>query len=200
MSLKIKVYSDYACPFCMLGKKSFEEAIKGKDVEVEWMPFELAPEGQEKLDPLNDPHKLFLWKESIRPLAKELNVNMEMPNLSPHPYTTLAFEAFHFAKEFGRGKEFNDRVFKALYNEGQDIGDINVLAKLAYEVGLDGELCLEALKTRKFKEVEKQYLNIAYEEGINSVPTFIIGDLRLEGVHSKQEFEDAINKELSKVS
>lgn len=43
MTVHIKVYSDYVCPFCFVGKAAFEEAIKGKDVEVEWMPFELRP-------------------------------------------------------------------------------------------------------------------------------------------------------------
>lgn len=189
MSLKIKVYSDYVCPFCILAKKPFEEAIEGKDVEVEWMPFELRPEGSPKLDPINDSSKLFLWEQSIKPISKELNINLDIPNVSPHPYTNLAFEAFHFAKEFNKEKEFNDRVFKAFFNESQDIGDINVLVKLADEVGLDKDLCLDALKNRKYKQIQKNYLQQAYNEGINVVPTFIIGNSRLEGVHSKKDFE-----------
>lgn len=47
MSVKIKVYSDYVCPFCFIGEAPLKEAIKGKDVEVEWMPFELRPQGTE---------------------------------------------------------------------------------------------------------------------------------------------------------
>lgn len=198
MSLKIKVYSDYVCPFCILAKKPFEEAIEGKGVEVEWMPFELRPEGSTKLDPLNDSSKLFLWEQSIKPISKELNINLDIPNVSPHPYTNLAFEAFHFAKEFNKEKEFNDRVFKAFFNESQDIGDINILAQLAGEVGLDKDLCLDALKNRKYKQTQKDYLEHAYKEKINVVPTFIIGNSRLEGVHSKEDFENAINKELCK--
>ena len=39
MTVKIKVYSDYVCPFCLLAKKPLEEAIEGRDVEIEWMPY-----------------------------------------------------------------------------------------------------------------------------------------------------------------
>ncbi|MEC2084937.1 DsbA family protein, partial [Bacillus inaquosorum] len=55
MTVHIKVYSDYVCPFCFIGKAAFEEAIKGKDVDVEWMPFELRPSPSPQLDPVNDP-------------------------------------------------------------------------------------------------------------------------------------------------
>ncbi len=30
MTVKIKIYSDYVCPFCLLAKKPLEEAIEGK--------------------------------------------------------------------------------------------------------------------------------------------------------------------------
>lgn len=42
MIVYIKVYLDYVCLFCFIGKVVFEEVIKEKDVEVEWMLFELC--------------------------------------------------------------------------------------------------------------------------------------------------------------
>ena len=49
MSIKIRVYSDCVCPFCDLAEIPLQEAIRGKDVEVEWMPFELRPYPNETL-------------------------------------------------------------------------------------------------------------------------------------------------------
>lgn len=111
MTVHIKVYSDYVCPFCFVGKAAFEEAIKGKDVEVEWMPFELRPSPSPQLDPVNDPSKQYMWQTSIQPMAEKLGVEINFPNVSPHPYTDLAFEGFHFAKEYNKGHEYNTRVF-----------------------------------------------------------------------------------------
>lgn len=196
MSLKIKVYSDYVCPFCFLAKFPFEEAIKGKDVEVEWMPFELCPSPSPKLDPVNDPSKLQLWDRFITPTIKSLGIDMKLPNVSPHPYTDLAFEGFHFAKEQGKEKEFNDRIFKAFFQEQQDIGNIDVLSKLAVEIGLVESAFREALVTRKYKELQQKALQHAYNEAdITSVPTFIIGDKRLQGFNSKETFDKVIDQE-----
>lgn len=194
MTVKIKVYSDYVCPFCYLAKHTFEEAINGKDVEVEWMPYELRPDPQPQLDPVNDPSKLILWEKYINPMIDKLNIDMKLPNLSPHPYTGLAFEGFHYANENGKAKEYNDRIFKALFEDGENIGEIQVLKKLAKEIGLNVEKFENALLTRKYKEVQDKMLNHAYNEAnISAVPTFIIGDTVMSGFNSKEDFETVIN-------
>ena len=42
--IKIDIVSDVACPWCYVGKKRLEKAIKkwdGIPVEIEWHPFQL---------------------------------------------------------------------------------------------------------------------------------------------------------------
>lgn len=199
MSLKIKVYSDYVCPFCYLGKDQFEKAIEGMDVEVEWMPYELRPRPSEQLDPASDPSKLAAWEHYITPRAKEWGINMKLPNVSPHPYTDLAHEGFHFAKELGKEKEYNNRLFTAFYQEDQNIGDVDVLSKIAGEVGLDQGEFKKALVSRKYEKTQKEALRHAYEEAeITSIPTFIIGNERIEGAAKKEVFKQVIENELKK--
>ncbi|RAR40689.1 DsbA family protein [Paenibacillus sp. MDMC362] len=200
MTLKVKIYSDYVCPFCFLGKDQFEKAIDGKDVEVEWMPYELRPRPLQPLDPVNDPSKLALWEHSIYPRIEAWGVDMKLPNVSPHPYTDLAHEGFHFAKEHHKAKEYNDRLYKAFFQEEKNIGDIGVLTALAKEVGLDETKFKEALVTRKYRETQQQALKHAYEEAqITGVPTFIIGEERISGAASKEVFEKVIEQESQKV-
>ncbi|WP_199614374.1 DsbA family oxidoreductase [Paenibacillus alkalitolerans] len=199
MTLKIKVYSDYVCPFCYLGKAPLEQAIRGKDVEVEWMPFELRPFPAEPLDPVNDPSKRNIWESTIIPYAERWGVNMRLPNVSPHPYTHLAFEGYQYAKEHGRGNEYNSRLFDAFFQEEQNIGNIDVLAGLAGEVGLDQKDFKSDLESRKYKEVHKQALHHAYHEAnIAAVPTFVIGDKVVQGIASEENFEQMIQDELNK--
>ena len=199
MSLKIKVYSDYVCPFCYLGKAPLEEAIEGKDVEVEWMPFELRPYPTEPLDPVHDPAKRRLWETTITPYAKRWGVDMKLPDVSPHPYTHLAFEGYQYAKEYGKGNEYNARVLQAFFKEEQNIGDIDILTRLAGEVGLNEAEFKKALETRKYREAHKEALQHAYvEAGITAVPTFVIGDQVIQGIASKENFEKIIQNELEK--
>ncbi|MBU8785792.1 MULTISPECIES: DsbA family oxidoreductase [Bacillus] len=200
MTIKVKVYSDYVCPFCFLGKDQFEKAIEGKDVEVEWMPFELRPRPYEPLDPLNDPAKLAMWESAIAPRIEAWDVNMKLPNVSPHPYTDLAHEGYHFAKEHGKAKEYNDRVYSAFFQEEQNIGDIEVLAKLAKEAGLDEKAFKDALVSRKYRKIQQQAVRHAYEEaGITAVPTFIIGSERISGAAAREVFERVIEEESGKI-
>lgn len=199
MSLKIKVYSDYVCPFCFLGKDQFEKAIEGKNVDVEWMPYELRPRPSEQLDPVNDPEKLAGWEHYIIPRTKAWGINMKLPNVSPHPYTDLVHQGFHYAKEFGKEKEYNDRVYKAFYQEDKNIGEIDILAKLAAEVGLDEVEFKKTLETGKYEKIQQQALKHAYEEAeITGIPTFIIGNERIAGAASKEIFEEAIEKAIRK--
>jgi predicted DsbA family dithiol-disulfide isomerase len=198
MSLKIKIYSDYVCPFCFLAEKPLEEAIKGKDVEVEWMPYELRPYPNETLQPEGD-YLQSTWKQSVYPMAERMGISIVLPKVSPQPHTHLAFEGYQYAKEKGKANEYNHRMFRAFFQEEQDIGDIDVLAKLAGEIGLNEKEYREALETRKYKEAHQKALKHAYTEAnITAVPTFVIGDTRIAGIRSKETLEQIINDELNK--
>ncbi len=198
VTVKIKVYSDYVCPFCFLAEQPLEEAIKGKDVEVEWMPYELRPFPTETLKPEGS-YLQSTWRQSVYPMAERMGVNIVLPKVSPQPYTHLAFEGYQYAKENGKGNEYNKRILKAFFQEEQDIGDINILTKLAGEVNLSTDEYRSALETRKYRETHQKALQHAYKEAdISAVPTFIIGDTKIAGIRSKESFEDIIAEEINK--
>lgn len=198
MAIKIKVYSDYVCPFCFLAEKPLEEAIKGKDVEVEWMPYELRPFPNETLKPEGD-YLRNTWKQSVYPMADRMGIDIVLPKVSPQPYTHLAFEGYQYAKENGKANEYNDRMLRAFFQEEQDIGDIDVLTKLTGEIGLDEKEYREVLETRKYKEIHQKTLKQAYTEAdITAVPTFVIGDTKIAGIRSKETLEQIINEEIQK--
>lgn len=198
MTLKIEIYSDYVCPFCLLAKKPLEEAIKGKDVELEWMPFELRPYPNPTLEPEGD-YLRNAWQQSIYPMAERLGVPIVLPKVSPQPHTHLAFEGYQYAKEQGKGNDYNDRMLRAFFQEEQNIGDIDVLTQLAGEIGLNQVEYRNALETRKYKEVHQEALKKAYSTNITAVPAFIIGDTHVAGMRSKEDFEKIINDEISKI-
>ncbi|APF26103.1 DsbA family protein [Clostridium botulinum] len=199
MSLNIKVYFDFVCPFCFLAEESLSGAIKGKDVNIQWMPFELRPEPSPRIDPWNDPSKLNAWNNFIEPIANKLGIDMKLPKLSPHPYTNLAFEGYHYASGHRKGDEYIKRVFKGFFQEELDIGKIEILANLSEEIGLNKEEFIKVLKNRKYKSKQEEALKHAYEEAnITAVPTMIIGDEVVQGNTSKENLEKIINKKLIK--
>jgi predicted DsbA family dithiol-disulfide isomerase len=198
MGLPIQVYSDYVCPFCYLAEFPLDRAIQGKDVEVEWMPFELRPEPNPTLRPEGE-YLQRAWSQSVYPLARRMGIPIVLPEVSPQPHTHLAFEGYQYAKEHRKGGDYNRRVLEAFFREGRDIGDVGVLADLAGEVGLDKSEFQEALRSRRYREAHRQALRQAYERaGVTGVPLFVIGDQTLSGVQDEETLRAAIDEALAK--
>jgi predicted DsbA family dithiol-disulfide isomerase len=160
-----------------------------------WLPYELRPEPHPTLRPEGD-YLQRAWQQSVYPIARRMGVEIKLPPVSPQPHTHLAFEGFQYAREHGKGTEYNHRVLKAFFVDGQDIGQIDVLTKLAGEVGLDELEFEEALRTRKYQEVHQQALRHAYEEAcVTGVPMFVIGRQVLTRLQDRETLEAMIEEE-----
>lgn len=127
-----------------------------------------------------------------------MGVPITLPPISPQPHTHLAFEGFQFAKQHGKGSEYNHRVLEAFFVEGRDIGDIGVLTKLAGDVGLDEQQFHKALQDRKYRDAHQRALRHACQEaGVTGVPMFVIGTEVLTGLQDRGTLEAVIQAELS---
>lgn len=160
-------------------------------MSVEWMPFELRPEPSPTLRSEGE-YLQRAWAQSGYPLARRMGVEIRLPPVSPQPHTHLAWEGFQFAKGHGRGTEYNDRVLRAFFVEGLDIGRPDVLARLAGEVGLDEAVFRTALDERRYRDVHRTVVRHAHELGITGVPALQIGDGLLVGVQPREALEAAI--------
>ncbi len=162
------------------------------------MPFELRPEPHPTLRPDGD-YLQRAWQQSVYPIAQRMGVPIDLPNVSPQPHTHLAFEGYQYAKEHGKGSEYNHRVLQAFFVESQDIGDSQVLTRLAGKIGLDEKDFAAALGSRKYQEAHRRALRHAYEEaGVTGVPMFVIGRRVLTGLQDRQTLAAAIDEELAR--
>jgi predicted DsbA family dithiol-disulfide isomerase len=164
------------------------------------MPFELRPFPNSTLRPEGE-YLQRAWHERVYPIAERMGVPIKLPPVSPQPHTHLAFEGYQYAKEHGKGNEYNHRILKAFFVEGQNIGDIDVLTKLAGEVGLDQPEFEEGLRSRKYQKAHERALRHAYEEaGVTGVPMFVIGEQHCIGLQNRETLEAAIEQELGRQS
>jgi predicted DsbA family dithiol-disulfide isomerase len=160
------------------------------------MPFELRPYSNETLRPEGD-YLQRAWQQSVYPIARRMGVPIKLTPVSPQPHTHFPFEGHQYAKGHGKRNKYNHWVLTAFFVEGQDIGSIDVLMKLAGEVGLDEKELEEALRTRKYREAHRRALRHAYEEaGVTGVPMFVIGDRVLTGLQDRETLEAVIGEEL----
>lgn len=139
-------------------------------VEVVWRAFELRPEPVPTLDPTGE-YLRRAWANSVYPLAGRLGVTMQLPPLQPR--SRLAHQAAHWARTQGRFDDYHAAIFRAFFERGENIGDLEVLASLAAQLGLSSESLREALENR---ELEKSVLDDEQEAeslGISGVPAFV---------------------------
>lgn len=192
MSVSIRVWSDYVCPFCLLAEGPIHEATEGLDVTVEWMPFELRPHPTPTLRPEGD-YLQNIWARVVYPMARRIGVPIHLPDVSPQPYTRLAFEGYQYALEHGAGARYTPRVLRAFFQENRDIGQLDVLTDIAAELGLDTADFRKALEEGRYTRAHQKALALAEAHQITSVPTLIVGDVhRIEGVPDPKQLRAAI--------
>lgn len=131
------------------------------------------------------------WEQSVYPMADLMEIDIFLPKVSPQPHTNLAFEGYQYAKEKDRGNEYNERMLRAFFQEEKDIGNINILTKLAGEIGVDEKEYREVLTIRRYKDAHEKALKHAYEANITAVPTFVIGATKLQGFVQRKRLNNS---------
>jgi predicted DsbA family dithiol-disulfide isomerase len=179
--MKVIVYIDYVCPYCLLAEEVIVKAAAGEAVEIDWRPFELRPDPVPTLRP-EDPYLPTVWQQSVYPLAARLGVPIRLPSASPQPRSTKAFELFCFASDRGVGNAYNIAVLKAFFQEDLDIGDPETLADIAASVGLDRADAHAVLADGRYTARHRAALADANSQDVHSVPTIVIGKQVFRGV------------------
>ena len=188
----VTVYSDYVCPFCLLAESVLSEAIGDRDISIEWRAFELRPEPVPTLR-VEDGYLPAIWKNAVYPRAEQLGVPIRLPAISPQPRTAKAFELLAMAQDKDLGHPYSMRVLRAFFQDGSDIGDPDVLIKLAAEAGLDAQEARAALDSGAYAARHREALRHAREDmAITSVPTIVVGERIFRGTPPLDELRQAI--------
>lgn len=192
--IKIQVWTDFVCPFCLLGESIIEKAIEGLNVEIEWMPFELRPYPTPTLKP-EDEYLPRVWKASVYPMAERLGVPIQLPTVSPQPYTRKAFLGLQYAKQQGKGNEYTIAVMKAFFQQNLNIGEDQVLKSILAILGLNPAELDEFVNSPQANAQHDADLQYAKQLGIQAVPSLAVGEQFFSGVPSVQALRDAIQRE-----
>ncbi|PPR13797.1 MAG: hypothetical protein CFH42_00660 [Alphaproteobacteria bacterium MarineAlpha12_Bin1] len=91
-----------------------------------------------------------------------------------HTYNSrLAQELGSWAETQPEGHVIHDKLYRAYFVDGKNIGDVEVLVGLAEKIGLNSEETKEVLYKRSFKESVDQDWEKSREYGVTGVPTFV---------------------------
>lgn len=211
--MKITIWSDFVCPFCFIGGKHLEQALRNSgelaDAEIEYKSYQLEPGAK------YEPEKTYLQamtdrkgvpEEQMRDMITQvdqmaqeagLNYNFDEMKLTD---TYPAHRIFQFAKEEDKGAEFYDRLYEAFFLNGELIDDLEFLLSVAKELDLDIDRVEEIYNDKDAYDSDVQTdIYEASQIGIRGVPFFVFNErLAVPGAQPVEVFENVF-KELKEV-
>ena len=184
--LKIQIWSDIMCPFCYIGKRRIEEALRlfehKKAVAIEWKSFQLdasfvASANDNMVEHLANKYgKGTDWAQGM---LDNMTQNAKNAGLDFHFEKAILANSFnahrllHLAKKHQLANDLEELLFKAYLTDGKNINDTNTLKDLGISVGLKAEAIDEVLNSDAYGNDVKQDIQNANSIGVQGVPFFV---------------------------
>ncbi len=187
-NVQLDIYSDLICPWCYIGKRRLEQALKQLQsdlkVNVAWHPFELnpqmKPEGMDRKEYRSA--KFGSWSYSqqldaqVSDAGREVGLAFNFDSIQRTPNTLDSHRLVWLAHQYNLQDALVEHLFAAYFIAGRDLSNSNVLADLAIEVGLPADKVKDLLVSDiGLKEVRDRE-RLAAEIGVEGVPFFVFND------------------------
>ncbi|MFN7911404.1 MAG: DsbA family oxidoreductase [Bacteroidota bacterium] len=207
--MRVEIWSDIMCPFCYIGKRQFEEALKefssfGK-IEVVWRSFLLDPSLPKPSSKLSTYEYLAKRKgisleqsislhRNVSDMAKGVGLNYNF-DIAVVANSFDAHRLIQLAKTFGLGDKAEERLFKAYFSEGKDMCDVNLLIALGKEIGISEVDLNQLLISDSFADEVKSDIEDAKRIGVTGVPFFVFNrQYAVSGAQGSDVFKDILQK------
>ena len=204
--LSVVVYSDVICPWCYVGKRRLEAALGAPDVpeqvSLAWRPFQLNPDmpadgitrAEYRMRKFG-PERAGELDRSMKQTGREVGIDFAFDRMQRTPNTRLAHRLIWEAGRQGRQNEIVNLLFKAYFEDALDIGNAEVLTKLAVEAGLEAAAVARALSDQESLDAVVELENQGRATGIQGVPFFILlGKYGVSGAQPPEFWREALPK------
>lgn len=208
--MKIEVWSDFACPFCYIGKRYLEQALAQFEGEVEviFRAFELdphvngEPEGDIQQRLMQKYQKTAEQADEMINYVEEAGKQAGLDLRYRTTQYTRTFEAHRlakFAESKGFGETMVERLFKAYFTDNTILAKRTELIGLALEIGLERDEVAQLLTGDDFGHEVREDERVAHKYDIHSVPFFVIDEkLGVSGAQPPEVLLNAIKQALQK--
>ena len=196
--MKIEVWSDFACPFCYIGKTRFDNALnkfEHKDqVEVIYKAYLLNPSAPKVMEgtaveafakghrvtPEQAKAKFKMFVDNAKSVGLDYNYDIiQMTN------TLDAHRIAKWAEQFNKKEIVTSRFMKAYFTDGLSLADHDTLLSLVEELDLDKESAKEVLDSNKFESDVRAEIEEGRSVGVRGVPFFVLN--RKYGISGAQQ-------------
>lgn len=200
----IEIWSDFACPFCYIGKRRFEQALSEfkykDDVRVIYKSFLLDPNAPKTtnktaLEELAESKGISIEEakkqyEHVTKMAKTVNLNYNLDKIRATS-TIDAHRLVKYADSKINVSDLIESLYDAYFVQGLNLSDYHVLANIATNFNLVREEVIEMLNSNRFLDKVEKDIFDARNIGVTSVPTFVAN--RKKGVSGALKSELLLN-------
>lgn len=163
-SLRIDVFFDFICPWCLIGKRQLERAlaqlrVSRPDVEVElaWHGVQLLPQIPVQGEPfaafyrnrLGSAEAVRLRQAQVQQAAAATGLQLDLARIARMPNTADAHRLLQLADAVATPAQRDallERLFAAYFQQGEDLGDRATLLAIAQSCGLDAAVVADCLR------------------------------------------------------
>lgn len=156
----------------------------------------LSERGGKVLYPSMNRQKHLYILQDIKRMAAHFGYSLTWP-IDRQPWWELPHLAYLAACHQGKGREFFWSVYRARWENGQDICSPEIIGPLAKALDLDPDAMTSALGNTTLRQEGAEALFRCYRDGVFGVPFFIIGYERFWGIDRIDMFVAALNRSTS---
>ncbi len=210
-SLTVEIWSDVVCPWCYIGKRRWETAAAALadevDLQVVFRPYQLDPTASPgSATPVIEAYaKKFGGHERAAAIIAQVTEVAAGDGLEFHmeralrANTLLAHRLLWLAEATGHQYALKERLLQAYFCDGADVGDRDVLAGLAEDVGMAGDRVRAFLDSDDGTDHVRSMLQYAADAEITAVPTFVLdGRWSVPGAQDADTFINVIRRLLAR--
>lgn len=168
-------------------------------IDLLFRPYELDP----TTPPEGTDYKSAMAKKFSTPEAKERSKAMrdalvsygeaegipfQFDKITRRPNTINAHRLVRWAQGQGSGMDAKEALFSAYFEQGRDIGDLDVLIDIGSSVGLDTGLLTDLMKGDADVDSVRAESEQFRQMGVSGVPTYIAGRaIAVQGAESAEK-------------
>ena len=206
--MNIEIWSDFACPFCYIGKKRFEKALSRfphkEEVNVVYKAYQLNPNAPKIM--VGSAYESFakghgtsveqakqrfaMFTQNAKTVGLDYNYDIiQMTN------TFDAHRLAKWASSIGAEELLTERFMRAYFTEGKNLADHSTLLQLVAELGLDSSSAADVLNSSKFSDEVKTQIAESKQIGVQGVPFFVVNrKYGISGAQSEDYFYGALEQ------
>ncbi len=209
-ALRIEIWSDVICPWCYIGKTRFDQAVERLgdeiDLEVTYRAYQLDPTARPGVtEPVAEaysrkfggPDQAHQVISRVTSAAAEDGIDMRLDR-ALRANTLLAHRLLWWASTPecpASQAAVQDRLMRAYFTDGDDIGDPERLAELLSDLGVDPAATTDFLAGDAGVAEVAGEIERAGEHGISAVPTFVVdGQWAIPGAQDIDTFERVLRR------